>query len=111
MNAKEGILERLARGPVIGDGGITFTLEKRGYCKMGPYTPEALIEFPEAVKQLQREYARAGADIVQTGAFYSSDDKLTFHEEKHNVEYTVKISFDFLYNIVFDFLFYQRATN
>jgi hypothetical protein len=27
-------LERLAEGPVIGDGGFVFQLEKRGYVKV-----------------------------------------------------------------------------
>ena len=44
----QGILERLAEGPVIGDGGFVFALEKRGYVKAGPWTPEASVEHPEA---------------------------------------------------------------
>ena len=31
-----------------GDGGYVFALEKRGYVKAGPWTPEAVIEHPEA---------------------------------------------------------------
>ena len=27
-------MERLAQGPVIGDGGFVFALEKRGYVKV-----------------------------------------------------------------------------
>ena len=42
------LLERLAEGPVIGDGGFVFALEKRGYVKAGPWTPEACVEHPEA---------------------------------------------------------------
>ena len=42
------LLERLAEGPVIGDGGFVFALEKRGYVKAGPWTPEAAIEHPDA---------------------------------------------------------------
>jgi betaine-homocysteine S-methyltransferase len=38
----------LAEGPVIGDGGFVFALEKRGYVKAGPWTPEAAIEHPDA---------------------------------------------------------------
>ena len=45
---KKGLLERLAEGPVIGDGGFVFALEKRGYVKAGPWTPEATVEHPEA---------------------------------------------------------------
>lgn len=33
---------------VIGDGGFVFALEKRGYVKAGPWTPEAAAEHPEA---------------------------------------------------------------
>ena len=33
---------------VIGDGGFVFALEKRGYVKAGVFTPEVVVEFPEA---------------------------------------------------------------
>ena len=87
-------MERLATGPVIGDGGFVFALEKRGYVKValvlapctsstvsglqaGPWTPEAAVEDPEAVRQLHREFLRAGADVMQAFTFYASEDKLT----------------------------------
>ena len=42
-------MERLNAGEVvIGDGGFVFALEKRGYVKAGPWTPEATVEHPEA---------------------------------------------------------------
>ena len=70
----QNILERLAAGEVIiGDGSYTNTLEKRGYVKVGCYTPESSVEHPEAVENLAEEYARAGADITQTFTFYSRD--------------------------------------
>jgi len=72
----KGLLERLAEGPVIGDGGFVFALEKRGYVKAGPWTPEATVEHPEAVLQLHREFLRAGSDVMQAFTFYASDDKL-----------------------------------
>jgi len=62
--------------PIIGDGGFVFELEKRGFVKAGPWTPEATVEYPGAVKQLHYEYARAGADVMQTFTFYASEDKL-----------------------------------
>ncbi|XP_058028555.1 betaine--homocysteine S-methyltransferase 1-like isoform X2 [Ahaetulla prasina] len=75
--AKKGILERLDAGEiVIGDGGFVIALEKRGYVKAGPWTPEATVENPEAVRQLHREFLRAGANVLQTFSFYASDDKL-----------------------------------
>jgi len=45
---KKGLLERLAEGPVIGDGGFVFAMEKRGYVKAGPWTPEVVMSQPEA---------------------------------------------------------------
>ncbi|XP_006819781.2 betaine--homocysteine S-methyltransferase 1-like [Saccoglossus kowalevskii] len=43
---------------------------------MGPSTPEAAVEHPEAVRQLHREFLRAGSDVMQAFTFYASDDKL-----------------------------------
>jgi len=48
QSAKRSILERLQEGPVIGDGGFVFALEKRGYLKAGPWTPEVTVEHSEA---------------------------------------------------------------
>jgi betaine-homocysteine S-methyltransferase len=72
----KGILERLAEGPVLGDGGYLLELEKRGYVQAGPFTPEVVVEHPEALAQLHREFLRAGAEVLQTMTFYASDDKL-----------------------------------
>jgi len=76
MAPKKGLLERLAEGPVIGDGGFVFQLEKRGYVKAGPWTPESTVEHPEAVRQLHRDFLRAGSDVMQAFTFYASEDKL-----------------------------------
>lgn len=74
---KKGLLERLNNDEVVvGDGGFVFALEKRGYVKAGPWTSEASAEYPDAVRQLHREFLRAGADVMQTFTFYASEDKL-----------------------------------
>src|SRR5216110_229963 len=72
----KGIMERLAEGPVLGDGGYLLELEKRGYVQAGPFTPEVVIDHPDALAQLHREFLRAGAEVLQTMTFYASDDKL-----------------------------------
>ncbi|MGZ8579773.1 MAG: homocysteine S-methyltransferase family protein [Actinomycetota bacterium] len=72
----KGIIERLTEGPVLGDGGYLLELEKRGYVQAGPFTPEVVIEHPEALEQLHREFLRSGAEVLQTMTFYASDDKL-----------------------------------
>ena len=74
--SNKGILERLAEGPVVGDGSMCMTLEKRGYARAGAWTPEAVLLFPDAVRQLLREYLRAGADVLTAPCFYASDGRL-----------------------------------
>lgn len=72
----EGFLERLDRGPVLGDGGYLLELEKRGYVQAGPFTPEVSITHPEALAELHREFLRAGAEVLQALTFYASEEKL-----------------------------------
>jgi betaine-homocysteine S-methyltransferase len=72
----KGLLERLAEGPVLGDGGYLLELERRGYVRAGPFTPEVSITEPEALAQLHREFLRAGAEVLQALTFYASEDKL-----------------------------------
>jgi betaine-homocysteine S-methyltransferase len=72
----EGLLERLERGPVLGDGGYLLELEKRGYVQAGPFTPEVSITKPEALAELHREFLRAGAEVLQALTFYASEEKL-----------------------------------
>jgi len=85
----KNILERLNNGEtIVGDGGFVFALEKRGYVCAGPWTPECVIEDPIAVKQLHREFMRAGSDVMQTFTFYASDDKLENRGNKASSDYT-----------------------
>ena len=73
---KKGILERLAEGPVLGDGGYLLELEKRGWVRAGPFTPEVALMHPEALRELHIEFREAGADVLQALTFYASRDKL-----------------------------------
>jgi betaine-homocysteine S-methyltransferase len=71
-----GLMERLADGVVLGDGGYLLELEKRGYVRAGPFTPEVSLTDPSALEELHREFLRAGAEVLQALTFYASDDKL-----------------------------------
>jgi betaine-homocysteine S-methyltransferase len=71
-----GLLERLEEGPVLGDGGYLLELEKRGYVRAGPFTPEVTITAPDALAELHREFLRAGAEVLQALTFYASEEKL-----------------------------------
>jgi betaine-homocysteine S-methyltransferase len=73
---KKGILERLKEGPVVGDGGYLLELEKRGWVRAGPFTPEVALLNPNALRELHIEFREAGADVLQALTFYASRDKL-----------------------------------
>jgi betaine-homocysteine S-methyltransferase len=73
---KKGILERLKDGPVLGDGGYLLELEKRGWVRPGPFTPEVAIVYPPALRELHIEFREAGAEVLQALTFYASRDKL-----------------------------------
>ena len=70
------ILQQLKDDVVLGDGGAIFEMERRGYISAGPFTPEVVIEHPEAVQQLQTDFARAGAQVLQALTYYAHEEKL-----------------------------------
>ncbi|HEY1271896.1 MAG TPA: homocysteine S-methyltransferase family protein [Terriglobales bacterium] len=74
--ARKGILERLKDGPVLGDGGYLLELEKRGWVRAGPFTPEVALMYPEALRELHIEFREAGSEVLQALTFYASRDKL-----------------------------------
>ena len=72
----KGILERLADGIVLGDGGYIVELERRGYVVAGAFTPELAVTHPDAIREMHCEFLMAGADVLQVMAFYGSREKL-----------------------------------
>ncbi len=70
------IIERLRKDVVLGDGGAIFELERRGYVSAGPFTPEVSVQDPEALLQLQKDFARAGAQVIQALTYYAHEEKL-----------------------------------
>jgi betaine-homocysteine S-methyltransferase len=71
-----GIGQRLAAGVVLGAEGYVFELERRGYIQAGPYVPEVVLDFPGAVRELHREFLRAGADVMVALTYYAHREKL-----------------------------------
>ena len=71
-----GLAERLASGTVLGAEGYVFELERRGYIKAGPFVPEVVLDHPEAVRELHREFLRAGADVMVALTYYAHREKL-----------------------------------
>src|SRR4051812_47346705 len=68
--------QRLAEGVVLGAEGYVFELERRGYVKAGPYVPEVVLDAPEALRQLHREFLRAGSDVMVALTYYAHREKL-----------------------------------
>src|SRR5262249_60404271 len=50
--------------------------EGRGYAKAGAHVAEAVVDFPDAVTELHREFLRAGADVMVALTYYAHRDKL-----------------------------------
>ena len=70
------IVDRLQAGPVLGAEGYVFELERRGYIKAGPFVPEVVLDYPDAVRELHREFLRAGADVMVALTYYAHREKL-----------------------------------
>ncbi len=68
--------QRLADGVVVGAEGYVFELERRGYIKAGPFVPEVILDEPDALRQLHREFLRAGSDVMVALTYYAHRDKL-----------------------------------
>jgi betaine-homocysteine S-methyltransferase len=72
----KGLRERLDDDVVLGAEGYLFELERRGYLKSGPYVPEVVLDFPDAVRELHREFLRAGAEVMVAFTYYGHREKL-----------------------------------
>ena len=75
-DVRRGLLERLDHGAVICDEGYLFELERRGYLQAGGYVPEVVLDHPEKVRELHREFVHAGSDVVEAFTYYAHREKL-----------------------------------
>lgn len=71
-----GLLARLGEGPVICAEGYLFELERRGYLQAGAFVPEVVLDRPEEVAQLHRQFVHAGSDVVEAFTYYAHREKL-----------------------------------
>jgi betaine-homocysteine S-methyltransferase len=78
--------ERLANGPILCAEGYLFELERRGFLQAGAYVPEVVLERPEAVDQLHREFVHAGSDVVEAFTYYGHREKLRLIGKEHLLE-------------------------
>jgi betaine-homocysteine S-methyltransferase len=84
--AGDGLLERLERGPVICAEGYLFELERRGYVQAGAFVPEVVLDHPEKVTELHREFVHAGSDVVEAFTYYGHREKMRIVGKEHLLE-------------------------
>ena len=76
--------------PILGDGGYLIELERRGYVDSGSgrekvgtgrgsgqFTPEVVVENPDALRELHREFLHAGSRVLQALTFFATREKLS----------------------------------
>ena len=81
-----GLLQRLEQGSVICAEGYLFELERRGYLQAGAYVPEVVLEHPEVVEELHREFVHAGSDVVEALTYYAHREKLRIVGREQDLE-------------------------
>ena len=82
----DGLLERLERGAVICAEGYLFELERRGYLQAGAFVPEVVLDHPEVVARLHRDFVHAGSDVVEAFTYYAHREKMRIVGKEHLLE-------------------------
>jgi len=82
----KNILKRLKKDVVVGAEGYVWELERRGYIKAGPYVPEVVLDYPEAVKELHREFLLAGSEVMVALTYYANRNKLADVGRENDLE-------------------------
>ena len=88
------LLQRLDQGPVICAEGYLFELERRGYLQAGAFVPEVVLEYPEVVTQLHRDFVHAGSDVVEALTYYAHREKLKVIGREHDLEPINRLALD-----------------
>ena len=82
----DGLLARLEQGPVVCAEGYLFELERRGYLQAGAFVPEVVLDHPEVVTQLHRDFVHAGSDVVEAFTYYAHREKMRIVGKEHLLE-------------------------
>jgi len=72
------LLERLAHGPLVGDGAMGTMLYEKGVYINRCYD-EVTLSAPELVRDVHRAYVQAGCELIQTNTFGANAMKLRAH--------------------------------
>ena len=77
-------LERLARGPLLGDGAMGTQLHVRGVSFERSFDELNLTQ-PKIVEEIHRAYISAGAELIETNTFGANRIKLARHGLENRV--------------------------
>lgn len=83
---KQDLLQRLSKGPVLCAEGYIFELERRGFVKAGAYVPEVVLDHPEAVELLHREFLNAGSEVMVALTYYANREKVRIIGRENDLE-------------------------
>jgi betaine-homocysteine S-methyltransferase len=81
-----GLLARLDAGAVICAEGYLFEFERRGYLQAGAFVPEVVLEHPDLVEGLHRDFVHAGSDVVEAFTYYAHREKLKIIGREKDLE-------------------------
>src|SRR5690349_10279328 len=70
------LLDRLNQGPLVVAEGFVFELERSCLLQAGAFVPTAVLEHPQAVRQLTDRFIDSGSDVVLALTYYTNADKL-----------------------------------
>ena len=76
-------MERLAEAPLLVDGAYFLELERRGLGSYATEVPMAVLQNPEGLLELHREFVIAGADVLQAFTWGVKPMELGQEKELH----------------------------
>lgn len=76
MADKPDLTARLNNGGVLCAEGFLFEMERRGYLASGALVPEVVLDQPQALIQLHRDFQFAGSDVVQAFTYNGHREKM-----------------------------------
>lgn len=88
MNATSQLFrQKIADGEtIILAGGYLFEVERRGYIKAGEFVPKVALDHPEVLRQVTRDFVRAGSDIALAFTYNGHSEKMRAIGEEHLLE-------------------------
>ena len=82
----KGLLERIKADGVVCAEGFLFEIERRGYMASGAFVPEVVLENPQALKNLHKDFQHAGSDVVQAFTYNGHREKMALINKEHLLE-------------------------